>query len=30
MPQLHLGAAYHRDHSCTFTLWAPLLNQAAL
>ncbi len=30
MPRLKLGAAYRGDRSCTFTLWAPLLNQAAL
>ena len=30
MNRSNLGAVYHSDHSCAFTLWAPLLKQAAV
>ena len=30
MHSLTLGAVYHSDRSCAFTLWAPLLKQAAV
>lgn len=30
MNRSNLGAVYHSDHSCVFTLWAPLLQQAAI
>ena len=30
MSNVTLGARYHGDRQCTFTLWAPLLKQAAV